>query len=54
MRSLKTLLVLMLVPAFSLGFALPAGPGDEHGFDLANLELSVNACVNFDGFADGG
>ena len=45
---------LPLLLACSFGWAAPAGPGSENGFDLGNLDKSVAACTDFYQYADGG
>lgn len=54
MRSLKNWTIVVLLIAFSFAFVPKAGPTVEHGFDLANLDRSANACVDFNQFANGG
>jgi len=44
----------MLLLAFSLCSASPAGSSAENGFDLRNLDKSVAACTDFYQYADGG
>lgn len=54
MRFLKAGLIAGLFLAFSLTFARVAGPVAGRGFDPTDLDKSVNACVDFDRFANGG
>lgn len=54
MRYLKGILIAAFFVAFSLTFARSAGESSKHGFDLANLDTSVKACVDFDNYANGG
>lgn len=44
----------VLTFAVSVAFATVTGPTTEHGFDVANLDRSANACVDFNQFANGG
>lgn len=54
MRSAKNWSIIMLLIVISFAFAPGAGPGDEHGFDLANLDRAASACTDFNQFANGG
>jgi putative endopeptidase len=54
MHSLKSWSIVTLLIAISFAFAPGAGPSDEHGFDLANLDRTANACTDFNQFANGG
>jgi putative endopeptidase len=54
MHSLKNSAVVILLVVFSFAFASKAGPTVEHGFDVANMDRTAKACVNFFQFADGG
>jgi putative endopeptidase len=54
MRYLKLSLAAGIFLAFSLAFARVAAETAQPGFDFANLDRSVKACVDFDQFANGG
>jgi predicted metalloendopeptidase len=54
MKSIKFCFSMLLLVAFSLCSATPAGTGAESGFDLGNLDNSVAACTDFYQYADGG
>jgi putative endopeptidase len=54
MRYLKLSLAAGILLAFSLAFARVATQTAQPGFDFANLDRSVKACVDFDQFASGG
>jgi len=54
MRSLKNWTIVILLIVFSFAFAPKAGPTVEHGFNVADLDRTSDACVNFFQFADGG
>jgi len=54
MRSMKSWSIVTLLIVISFAFVPNAGPGDEHGFDLANLDRTANACTDFNQFANGG
>ena len=45
---------LALLLACSSGWAAPAGPGSDNGFDLGNMDKSAAACTDFYQYADGG
>ena len=49
----KVYLPLFLL-AFFLSATVSAGPADEHGYDLANLDRTCAACKDFNQFANGG
>ncbi|MGB9485548.1 MAG: M13 family metallopeptidase [Terriglobia bacterium] len=54
MKSVKFCFSMLLLVAFSLCSATPAGTSAESGFDLGNLDNSVAACTDFYQYADGG
>jgi predicted metalloendopeptidase len=54
MKSVKFCFSMLLLLAFSLCSATPAGSSAENGFDLGNLDNSVAACTDFYQYADGG
>jgi putative endopeptidase len=54
MKSFKFWFSMVLLLAFGLCSAAPAGPSAESAFDLGNLDKSVAACTDFYNYADGG
>ena len=54
MKFVKFCFSMLLLLAFSLCSATPAGTSAESGFDLGNLDNSVAACTDFYQYADGG
>src|SRR5579863_9976352 len=54
MRSLKNWTLMVSLIASSFAFAPKAGPTVEHGFDVANMDRTTSACVNFFQFSNGG
>jgi predicted metalloendopeptidase len=54
MKSVKFCFSMLLLVAFSLCSATPAGTSAESAFDLGNLDNSMAACTDFYQYADGG
>ncbi len=54
MGSLRNWMIVTLLIISSVALAPKAGPEVERGFNMANLDRTVNACVDFNQFANGG
>ena len=53
MKYLKGILICGIFVALTVAIASEATK-TEHGFDFSDLDTSVNACVDFDAYANGG